>query len=162
MSDNSIQVYSIYIKAPAQRIFDAITTSEDTNRWGYGGDVEYDLTPGGTYRNLTTPEMRQMGMGDVAVEGKVIEVDPPHRLVLTWKPSWRPELDDTQVTWELTEFPSGLTRVVLTHDVSGAPELAAEVAGGGDPAQGGGGWLWSLSGLKTLVETGQQMDQPAA
>ena len=38
----------------------------------------------------------------------------------------------------------------------------AEIAGGGDPQQGGGGWLWSLSGLKTLVETGASMDEPAA
>ena len=162
MSENLVQTYSIYINAPAQRVWEAITQSEHTSRWGYGGEVEVDPRPGGVFNNLTTDEMKQMGMGDVAVEGTVIEIDPPHRLVLSWKASWYPDSEPTRVTWELTEFPSGLTRVVLTHDVTAAPQLAAEIAGGGDPQQGGGGWLWSLSGLKTLLETGASMDQPAA
>ena len=40
MSDNLVQIYSIYINAPAEKVWDAITRSEHTNRWGYGGDVE--------------------------------------------------------------------------------------------------------------------------
>ncbi|QDB79517.1 hypothetical protein FHE66_00940 [Georgenia sp. 311] len=151
-------IHSIYIKAPAQRIWDAITTSEDTKRWGYGGAVEIDQRPGGAYRNLTTPEMREMGMGDTAIEGEVLEIDPPRRLVLAWRPTWHPEMPSTTLTWELTEFPGGQTKVTLTHDVSAAPELFEEVDGGGDPQGGGGGWPWSLSGLKTLVETGSPMD----
>lgn len=162
MSDNLIQVYSIYINAPAERIWEAITTSELTEQWGYGGGVEYDLRPGGAYRNLTTPQMKEMGMGDVAVSGTVVEADPPTRLVLTWNPAWQPESEETRLTWELTEYPSGLTWVVLTHDVSAAPEQGQDVAGGGDPAQGGGGWAWCLSGLKTLLETGAPMDTSAA
>ncbi|WP_018157405.1 SRPBCC domain-containing protein [Demetria terragena] len=157
MSDSQIQVYSIYINAPAKKVWDAITTSEYTTQWGYGGETEYDLTPGGDYRNLTTDEMKQMGMGDVAVSGTVVEVEEPTRLVLDWSPAWHPESNPTRLTWELTEFPSGLTRVVLTHDLTAAPEYAAEVAGGGEPAQGGGGWPWCLSGLKTLLETGKSM-----
>lgn len=57
MTDNTVQVYSIYIHAPAAKIWQAITTSEYTTRWGYGGEVEYDLQPGGTYKNFTTEEM---------------------------------------------------------------------------------------------------------
>ena len=155
-------VYSIYIKAPAQQVWEAITTSEHTTRWGYGGETEIDPRPGGAYRNLSTPEMREMGIGDVAVEGTVVEIDEPNRLVLDWSPTWHPDFEPTRVTWELTEYPSGLTQVVLTHDVSRAPELAAEVAGGSDPGTGGGGWGWCLSGLKTLLETGHPMDDPAA
>lgn len=162
MNENPVQVYSIYINAPAQRIWDAITTSEGTNQWGYGGDADYDLTPGGSFRLHTTDEMKAMGMGDVAVSGSVVELDPPKRLVLDWAPSWHPGVEPTRLTWELTEFPGGLTQLVLTHDLTAAPQLAPEVAGGGDPAQGGGGWPWSLSGLKTLVETGRPMDLPAA
>lgn len=157
MSDNLIQVYSVYINAPAQKVWDAITQSEYTTDWGYGGESEYDLTPGGTYRNLTTPEMKEMGMGDVAVSGTVVEAEPPAKLVLDWSPAWHPESEPTRLTWEITEYPSGLTRVVLTHDLTKAPEYAAEVAGGGEPAQGGGGWPWCLSGLKTLLETGKPM-----
>lgn len=162
MSSNDVQVFSIYIKAPAQKVWDAITQSEHTTRWGYGGATEIEPQVGGTYRNLTTPAMREMGLGETAVEGEVLEIDAPHRLVLAWKPMWHPESTPSRLTWELTEFPSGLTFVQLTHDVSAAPEYAAEVAGGTDPDQGGGGWPWCLGGLKTLLETGRSMDEPAA
>ncbi len=159
---NNTVIYSIYINAPAQKIWDAITTSEYTSRWGYGGDVEIDPRPGGVYRNLTTDEMKQMGMGEVAVNGSVVEIDEPRRLVLDWAPAWYPEAEATRVTWELTEYPGGLTQVVLTHDVTNNPQLLAEVTGGADPGSGGGGWPWALSGLKTLMETGRSMDEPAA
>ncbi|MHA6525767.1 SRPBCC domain-containing protein [Tessaracoccus sp. G1721] len=158
---NNTVVYSIYIKAPAQRVWDALTTSDYTSRWGYGGDVEIDLQPGGVYRNLSTDEMKQMGMGDVAVEGKVVEIDEPRRLVLDWAPAWHPGAEATRLTWELTEYPSGLTQVVLTHDVTNNPQLLAEVSGGADPQTGGGGWPWVLSDLKSLLETGRPMDELA-
>ncbi|HLV04427.1 SRPBCC domain-containing protein [uncultured Georgenia sp.] len=153
-------VHTIYIAAPAQRVWDAITQSELTTQWGYGGAVEFDLRPGGAFRNLSTPQMREMGMGETAVEGEVLEVDPPRLLVLAWRPMWQPDPPTTRVTWELTEYPNGQTKVVLRHDVSAAPEQFAEFDGGGDPEGGGGGWPWSLSGLKTLLETGRPMDRP--
>ncbi|YAL83455.1 SRPBCC domain-containing protein [Dermacoccaceae bacterium W4C1] len=162
MSDNLIQVFSVYIEAPATSVWKAITTSEYTTKWGYGGETELEPKAGGVYRNLTTPEMREMGLGDVAVSGEVLEIDEPYKLVVTWKPEWHPEVEPTTLTWELTEYPSGLTRVLLTHDVSAAPALAAEIAGGGDPDQGGGGWSWCLSGLKTLLESGREMGVAAA
>ena len=151
-------IHSIYIKAPAQRVWDAITQSQYTSQWGYGGEVEIDPRPGGSYRNLTTPEMREMGMGDTAIEGEVLEIDPPRLLVLAWHPTRHPEAPSTRVTWEITEYPNGQTKLSLTHDVSAAPDLFDELNGGGDPEGGGGGWPWSLSGLKTLLETGQPMD----
>lgn len=46
---------------------------------------------------------------------------------------------------------------VVWEAVTQAPTLAPEVAGGNDPGRGGGGWPWVLSGLKTLLETGQVM-----
>lgn len=163
MTESTTHVYSIYINAPAQQVWDAITTSDYTTKWGYGGKVHIDLTPGGAYTNFTTDEMKQMGLGDVSISGTVIEVAAPTRLVLDWKAGWYPDREPTRVTWELTEYPSGLTQVTLTHDVSNVPELGAEIAGGaGDPDQGGGGWPWALSGLKTLLETGAPMERPAS
>ncbi len=157
MTDNLIQVYTVYISAPASKVWEAITSSEYTNKWGYGGDVDYDLTPGGSYRNLTTAQMKEMGMGDVSVSGTVVDVDPEKRLELTWSPAWHPEAEPTRLIWELTEFDGPLTKVVLTHDVSANPTMAPEVAGGGEPNQGGGGWPWVIASLKTLLETGQPM-----
>ncbi|MDO5677015.1 MAG: SRPBCC domain-containing protein [Propionibacteriaceae bacterium] len=155
MSD--LQVYTIYIKAPKDTVWKALTTSEYTSRWGYGGDIDVDLTPGGHYRNLTTPDMRAMGLGDTAVEGEVLSIDEGNRLELSWHPTWHVDMAPTVVTWELTEYPSGLTKVVLTHDLSAAPGTGAEFAGGHDPDQGGGGWPWVISDLKTLLESGNPM-----
>src|SRR5699024_2338910 len=131
---------SIYIKAPAQQVWDALTQSGLTQQWGYGGPVEIEPRPGGVYRSLTTPEMRELGMGTVAVEGEVLESDPPRLLALSWRPMWKADEPATRVTWELTEYPNGQTRVVLTHDVSAAPHQFGEFNGGGDPEGGGGGW----------------------
>lgn len=157
MTDNLTQVYTVYIEAPASKVWDAITTSEYTNQWGYGGDTEYDFTPGGGYRNSTTDAMKAMGLGEVAISGTVISVEVGTRLEMTWKPAWYPDAPETRLTWELTEFDGPLTRVVLTHDLTAYPPLADEVAGGGEPNQGGGGWPWVLASLKTLVETGRPM-----
>lgn len=157
MSNNLVQVYTIYINASSAKVWDAITTPGGTSEWGYGGEFVAELHAGGAYRNLTTPEMRDIGMGDVAVSGTVETVEVGKLLVLSWQPAWHPESAPTRLTWELTEFDGPLTKVVLTHDLSAAPEYAGEVAGGNDPHQGGGGWPWSLAGLKTYVETGGRM-----
>lgn len=162
MSTDTVQIYTVYINAPASTVWQAITTSDYTNRWGYGGDVEVDLQPGGTYRNLSTEQMRSFGMGDVAVNGTVLEVSEPTLLKLEWSPTWLPEAAPTVVTWELTEYPGGTTKVVLTHDLSAAPDTAPEFAGGSDPGSGGGGWPWALSDLKSLLETGAPMGDSAA
>ena len=151
-----VQVYAIYIDAPAQRIWDAITTAEFSERFGYGGVTEIDLTPGGAVRDLTTAEMKQMGMGEVAATGTVIEVDPPHKLVMTWSPVWHDE-PETTLTYEIKEYPGGASCFTLTHVLTGAPNTAKDVRGGGDAGAGGGGWPWVLSSLKTLLETDRVM-----
>jgi len=150
------QVYRIYINAPAEKVWEAITTSEWTNQYGYGGDVEIELRPGGAYRNIADEEMRQAGMPEVVVSGEVIEADPPRLLKLSWDAAWIDE-PATTLTYEIAGFEGGPTCLTLTHEVADAPETAAQVAGGGNPEQGGGGWPWVLSGLKTVLETGSRM-----
>jgi uncharacterized protein YndB with AHSA1/START domain len=79
------QVYRVYIKATLEQIWDAITKPEWTERYGYAGRAEYDLRPGGAYRALPGAEMAAYeGVPDVIVDGKVIEADPPRKLVQTW------------------------------------------------------------------------------
>jgi len=150
-----IQIFRVYIESPIQTVWDAVTSSEFTTKYGYGGEVAYDLVAGGDYRALTTPEMKEMGMGDVAVTGKVLEADPPHRLVQTWVAAWHNE--ETTLTWDLKEYPGGLTALTLTHDCTDAANTAQDVEGTGDAAMGGGGWPWVLASLKTLLETGHSM-----
>lgn len=161
------QIYRVYIRATPQAIWDAITDPAWTARYGYGGRGEYDLRPGGAYRGLASAEMKaageQMGVRvpDVAVDGEVIEVEPLHRLVL----SFRMLMDEetaaegfTRLTYEIQEGRGGVSRLTVVHELEGAPKLARIVSGAMEDQGAGGGWSWVLSDLKSLLETGRPMD----
>src|SRR4029077_8125414 len=111
------QVFRVYIKATPQAIWDAITKPEWSERYGYGGRVEYDLRPGGAYRELASEAMKKAGaeMGfpthDVIDDGEVIKAVPPRRLVQTW----RMLMDEamaaegfTRLTYEIAEGKGGV------------------------------------------------------
>ena len=154
------QVHRVYIKATPEAIWDAITKPEWTDRYGYGGRGEYDLRPGGTYRGFTTDAMRSMGAPDVAVEGEVLETDPPRRLVLSWHFLMDPELAAegvTRLTYEIEARDGGVTRLTVIHDLEGAPRLSLLLSGGMEDTGAGGGWSWILSDLKSLLETGEPL-----
>jgi uncharacterized protein YndB with AHSA1/START domain len=160
------QVYRVYIKATPEAIWDAITKPEWTERYGYGGLVEFDLRPGGAYRALPSEAMRREGaeMGypipDVVVDGEVVEADPPRKLVQTWRMLMDPDMAAegfTRLTWEIEEGQGGVTRLTVIHDLEGTPRLAALVAGAMEGEGAGGGWSEVLSDLKTLLETGKPL-----
>jgi uncharacterized protein YndB with AHSA1/START domain len=158
MTTATTQIYRVYIKAKPEAVWDAITKPEWTEKYGYGGQADYDLRPGGHYRGIASEEMRAMGAPEVAVDGEVIEVDPPYRLVQTWRMAMDPEMAAegfTRVTYEIEETKGGSTRLTVTHDLEGAPKLAALVAGELEDTGAGGGWSWVLSDLKSLLETGE-------
>jgi uncharacterized protein YndB with AHSA1/START domain len=152
------RVYQVYIKASPERIWDAITTSEWTQRYGYGGEVELDLRPGGTYKGFASPEMKAFGTPDVVVVGQVVEADPPRRLVLSWHPVWDEQIAAeaaSRLTYEIAPGPGGATKLTLVHELEGAPLTEAMVTGQVEGA--GGGWPYVLSDLKTLLETGEPL-----
>jgi uncharacterized protein YndB with AHSA1/START domain len=154
------QVYRVYIRATPEAIWDAITKPEWTEKYGYGGRVEYDLRPGGAYRALTSEAMRSMGAPDVGVDGEVIESDPPRKLVQTWRMVMDADMEAegfTRLTWEIEEGEGGVTKLTVIHDLEGAPRLAAVLAGQMEDAGAGGGWSWVLSDLKTLLESGRSL-----
>jgi uncharacterized protein YndB with AHSA1/START domain len=151
------QVYRVYIKATPEAVWTAITDPDWTQRYGYGGRAEYDLRPGGAYRGLSSAPMRAMGAPELAVDGEVIEVDPPRRLVTTWRMLMDADMAAegfTRVTWEVEPREGGLTRLTVIHDLQSAPKLAALVSGALEDTGAGGGWSWVLSEMKTLLETG--------
>jgi uncharacterized protein YndB with AHSA1/START domain len=153
------QIYEVYIKATAQAIWDAITSPEWTQKYGYKGRIDYDLRPGGSYRAHSTPDMRQFGMPDVVVDGEVVEADPPRRLVHTYRFLFSPENEAegfTRVTWEIEKTTAGFCRLTVTHELAGAPIMATMVSSKFSE-QGAGGWAWILSDLKSLLETGSTM-----
>jgi uncharacterized protein YndB with AHSA1/START domain len=155
------QVYRIFIKASPQAIWDAITKPEWTQRFGYGLRDEYDLRPGGQYRGHANEGMRAIeGFPDVVVDGEVIESDPPRKLVVTWRMAMDPNLAAegfTRLTYEIVEGRDGVSRLSILHDLTGTPGHAAMVAGVLQGPGEGGGWLWILSDLKSLLESGERM-----
>jgi uncharacterized protein YndB with AHSA1/START domain len=154
------QIHEIYIRATPQAIWDAITTPEWTAKYGYRGLAEYDLRPGGAYRGRATPEMVSMGMPEVAIDGEVVESDPPRKLVQTYRFLFNEATKAegfTRLTWEIEPTQSGFSRLTVTHEVEGAPIMAGMLASRFSEEMGTGGWNWILSDLKTLLETGAAM-----
>ena len=160
MTETATQVYRVYIRTTPERIWDAITKPEWVEKYGYGGSVEYDLRPGGPFTAYTSAEMREHGAPDVAIDGEVIESDPPRRLVL----SWRMVMDEalaaegfTRLTYEIEELEPGVSKLTLVHELDGAPSLSALLRGDLESEGAGGGWSWVLSDLKSLLETGSNL-----
>jgi len=83
----------------------------------------------------------------------VLEEDPPRRLVHRWVSAYDPDMaaeEPSRVTWEIAPQQDGTTLLTVVHDhLEGAPKTAASVSGTG--------WMYVLSGLKTLLETGKPL-----
>jgi uncharacterized protein YndB with AHSA1/START domain len=155
------QVHRVYINATPESIWEAITSPEWTKRYGYHGIAEYDLKPGGKYRVVAPPEMQAMGMPEQLLDGEVIEADPPRKLVQTWHALWDEGVASehpTRVTWDIEEDDGGITRLTVTHELEGAPIHAEQVSSEAKLREGGGGWSWILSDLKSLLETGKSLE----
>jgi uncharacterized protein YndB with AHSA1/START domain len=153
----TVQVHRIYIKASAQAVWDAITSPEWNRRYAYKVPGEYDLRPGGAYRVISTPEMRNMGVPELFIEGEVLELDPPHRLVQTWHAFFSAETAAEapgRLTWDVFEEDGGLTRLTVTHELVDSPVTLAAVSNDAKLVEGGGGWAWILSDLKSVLESG--------
>ncbi len=137
-------VYEVFIRTTPERLWQAITDGELTQKYFYNYRVESTWRPGASYA-YHDPE------GKVGLSGEVVESDPPRRLVTTFSPAWASEVassSPSRVTWEIT--PVGETcKLTLVHDDID-PEIFA--AGGLHD-----GWLQVVSSLKTLLETGQPL-----
>jgi uncharacterized protein YndB with AHSA1/START domain len=159
-SSTTTQIYRVFIRATPQAIWDAITTPEWTQRFGYGLRDEFELRPGGRYRGYSNDAMLAMGAPEVVVDGEVVEADPPRRLVMTWRMAMDPSMAAegfTRLTYEIDEGKGGVSRLSVIHDLAGRPGHAAMVAGDRQGPGAGGGWTWILSDLKSLLESGAPM-----
>jgi uncharacterized protein YndB with AHSA1/START domain len=155
------QVYRVYVKATPEAIWDAITSPDWTERYGYGLRSEFNLQKGGVFRALANEGMRAVGAPEVAVDGEVLEAEPPKRLVQTWRMMLDPDVAKegfTRLTYDIEPTKEGVTRLTVTHELKGAPKLAILVSGAMEDTGAGGGWSWVLSDLKSLLETGLALD----
>ena len=141
------QVYQVFIKATPEQIWEAITNPEFTTKYFHGSRVEMKLVAGSTYHGYS-PDRSQLW-----VDGEVLEVDQPRRLVHTWRATYEPGLaeeEPSRVTWEIDERDGGMSLLTVVHDqLERAPKTAQSVSGQG--------WMYVLSGLKTLLETGESL-----
>jgi uncharacterized protein YndB with AHSA1/START domain/biotin operon repressor len=147
------KVFEIYIKTTPERLWEAITNDELRAKYNFGVGVQSDWTAGSTY------EARHPAGVDIAA-GENLEVDPPRKLVQTW----RMLMDETmkaegftRLTYEIESIDGGVTKLTIVHELENAPMLAAMVAGEAESSGAGGGWAWVLSDLKTVLESGAPM-----
>jgi uncharacterized protein YndB with AHSA1/START domain len=153
------QVFEIYIKAPAERVWEAITSSDWSSRYGYQAPTHYELRPGGKFEAHANADMRKFGLPEVMIDGEVLECVPPRKLVQTYRWLFNEQHKAegfTKVTFEIEQTPAGFSRLTVTHELDGAPMMAAGVKSKFN-LEGGGGWNWILSDLKSLLETGKIM-----
>jgi uncharacterized protein YndB with AHSA1/START domain len=138
-------VYVTYIRSTAEKVFEAVSQPEVARRY-WGHENISDWKPGSDWQHVRANEQRS-----VNIIGKVVEVVPPKRLVITWASPSR--ADDpaaySRVTFDIAPY-EGMVRLTVSHD---------ELEAGGTMAKGiQQGWPIVLSSLKSLLETGQGID----
>src|SRR2546426_406764 len=106
------KVFEIYIKTTPQRLWEAITNPEMRRKYNFGVGVETDWTPGSRYRGVSP-------LAPAAIlEGENLEVDPPRRLVQSFRALWSEDVKregTSRVTWEI-EPVGDSCRLTVTHD----------------------------------------------
>lgn len=140
------KVFEIYIKTTPERLWKAITDKEMRRKYNFGVVVTSDWTAGSRYEGT--------GGGRPILEGENLEVDPPRRLVQSFRALWDEDVKSegtSRVTYEIQPVGDSC-RLVVTHD-----QLRE-----GASNQLYGGWPMVLSGLKTLLETGQTLTTPGS
>jgi uncharacterized protein YndB with AHSA1/START domain len=137
-------VYTIYIAAPAEKVWNALVDGEVTRRyWGHENRS--------TWKQGARWEHVRLGpSGEVDITGRVIEIDPPRRLVTSWA---RPGNEDdpsktSHVTYELTSL-EGEIRLTVIHSDLLEDQMREGISKG---------WPMVLSSLKSLLERGEGLE----
>lgn len=141
-------IYKTFIKGSQADVWDAIVNPDKTVRYFYGTVIDVDLEVGGKM-DYHYPD------GRPASTGEVIAIDPPNKLEFTFHPLWDDELaaeGPVREVWALAET-NGM--VELTIELYDAPV--------GSKTHGVfvDGFAYIISGLKTLVETGEGLPSPS-
>ena len=141
-------LYEIFIRAPRETVWEALTDPELTARYFFHTRLESSLRPGEAFRYV-------LDHNDVdAVDGVIETFEPPHRLVMTWHVLYDEEMSaepPSRVEWTLhpANDDGTVTRVTLRHgDLALSPKTWANVQLG---------WVAVIDGLKTMLETGEQL-----
>jgi len=140
------KIFEIYIKTTPERLWHAITDTEMRRKYSFGAVFKSDWTKGS--------RLEAFGGGQLIAEGENLEVDPPRRLVQSFKALWDEDVKSegtSRVTWDIEPIGDSC-RLTVTHD-----QLREDAN-----KQLYGGWPMVLSGLKTLLETGEILTTPGS
>ena len=144
----TVHLYEIFIRAPRETVWKALTDPEITVRYFHHTRLESSFRPGEAYRYVLDRDDAD------AVDGTIETFDPPHRLVMTWHVLYDAEMaaePPSRVEWTLTPANDDgtVTRVTLRHgDLALSPRTWANVRLG---------WVAVIDGLKTVLETGESL-----
>ena len=134
------QVYAVFVRATPEQVWDAITKADFTEQYFFGARI--DIKDGRRFTQI----------GEMEWDEEVLEAEAPSRLVHRFVAAYDPDMgaeEPSRVTWEIEPQDGGITKLTVVHDqLEGAPKTAESVAGG---------WMYILSGLKTLLETGKPL-----
>lgn len=142
------KVFEIYIRTTPERLWEAITDPDMRARYHFGSRVESNWAPGSRY------EMVHDGADGTLAVGENLIVEPPTKLVQTMHATWSDAAaaeGTSRVTWEIEQIDDSC-RLTVTHDQ--LREKASEELYGG--------WPMILSGLKTVLETGEELTTPGS
>jgi uncharacterized protein YndB with AHSA1/START domain len=137
-------VYTMFIKAPPERVWRAITDGDDTVRYYFGTRVTSDWTVGSSIR-YTYPD------GSVAADGEILSIEPGQSVTMAFQARWSPEIEaegPVRLTWAVEPGDGGTTKVTVT---------SALVPGSRADAEFRTGNAYIASGLKTFLETGEPL-----
>jgi uncharacterized protein YndB with AHSA1/START domain len=115
-------------------------------KYNFGAVVTSDWTQGSRFEGR--------GNGSLIFEGENLEVDPPRRLVQNFRALWGEDVKSegtSRVTWEIEPIGDSC-RLTVTHD---------QLRDGANN-QLYGGWPMVLSGIKTLLESGEILTTPGS
>jgi uncharacterized protein YndB with AHSA1/START domain/DNA-binding transcriptional ArsR family regulator len=149
------KVFEIYIKTTPERLWEALTNSEMRRKYNFGLIVKSDWTPGSRFDAVSGSAPTGEDAANMPVlEGENLEVDPPRKLVQSFRALWGDDVKSegtSRVTFEIEPIGDSC-RLLVTHDQlrEGANEQLY------------GGWPMILSGLKTLLETGELLTTPGS
>lgn len=146
MTEKPKFVYVTYIAAPPEKVWEALTKPDISEKYWFGYRVGAE-GKAGDYMTATSPA------GTLAHRDPIIESDPPRRLVYAWKPLSKDLAEErpSRVTFELAPF-KGQTRLTMIHDeFDNGSKIFGMISKG---------WPAILSSLKTFLETGHGL-QPS-
>jgi uncharacterized protein YndB with AHSA1/START domain len=139
-------VYVTFIRTTPNKLWDALIKPEFTRKYWANTHQESDWRKGSSWK-LMIPDGR---VGDA---GEILEIDPPKRLVVSWRNEFVAEMKAegfSTLTYDIVQHNASTVKLTLTHEM---PRAQSKLIGAVSE-----GWPELLAGLKSLLETGQALE----